>query len=84
MVPWPSEAHRLGRQLPECPATGGILRALLSTTLPTRWWLRAPGVQVAHRAVGTGCHPRYSRRETLAGSPQGQEPVPWAISGWLL
>lgn len=50
----------------------GILGAALPTTLPTRRWLGIPrgagctqGSQ--HRLPPT----RYSRRETLAGSPQG-------------
>lgn len=44
-----------------------------------------PGVQVAHRAVSTGCRPRATAGERHSQEARkGQEPVPWAISGWLL
>lgn len=50
--------------------------ALLSTTSLMTQWLGAPRVQVAHKVVGIGFHPRCSRQEALAGSLRGQDLVP--------
>lgn len=76
MLTWSLGTYRLGQQFPNHPVTGGILGALLFTTSLMTQWLGAPRVQVAHKVVGIGFHPRCSRREMLAGSLRGQEPVP--------
>lgn len=76
MLTWSLGTHRLGQQFPNHPVPGGILGALLSTTSLMTQWLRAPGVQVAHKVVSMSFYPRSSRREALSESLRGQEPVP--------